>query len=160
METAAWNMHFCWVQCQDGGPHLNPKYRWDNNVNAVFHWCCLSTYKKKQNKECKFGPNAMIRVAVGHSYPECLAFKLAKRPDDRHNYCAGCSLPYSERTLSTRFYNWMNWEAPSSRDWRQIVVRSQPNKHLQRTGPHSDADWISFLRENPVGASEVQTRDL
>ena len=52
--------------------------------------CLGDTHKNKEGKG-KLGAYAMERVAAGAHLPDSWLFEPAKRPDDRADYCLGCS---------------------------------------------------------------------
>ena len=72
----------------------------------------------------------------------------------------GAAVSSLVQTPDKRFYTSVDLGAPSSRDWGRTVVRSQPNEHSHPNGPSNDTVSFPCLREKPVGASEVWTRDL
>ena len=69
--------------------------------------------------------NAMKIVAAGVHLEASWLLNL-RNPDDRIDYCLGCSfLSLCDNRYS--FYNNVDGDAPSSRDWGRAVLKSRPN---------------------------------
>ena len=56
-----------------------------------FFWKVNDASGGKEKKKEKLGVNAMKRVAAGAHLPTSWLSESAKRPDDRADYCLGCS---------------------------------------------------------------------
>ena len=80
----------------------------------------------------------MERVAAGAGSAKLLVFEPTKRPDDKSDYCMGCSFLLSANMRCSNDSS-MDCDAPSRRDWARTVVRSQPTGHcIPRTPGNAD----------------------
>ena len=66
-----------------------------------------STHRRKEKEV--WGVRYEAR-SCGRSSPDTLIFVLAKRPDDRADYCLDCSLPYSFVTTSSNVLVRQYWD--------------------------------------------------
>ena len=82
-------------------------------------------------KKGKLRPCAMKRVAAGAHLPVPWLVETAKRPDDRADYCLGCS--FRPQCKHQVFVFTLEWGAPYGRK----MVRPRPN---EQTGPPGNAD--------------------
>ena len=63
----------------------------DNNPAANFYYRVSPCTVSYSEDEKKLGAYALELVAAGAHLPNPWVFELAKRPDDRADYCLNCS---------------------------------------------------------------------
>ena len=68
---------------------------------------------------------------------------------DRTDFCLACSFLFQCKQLALDFYNWVDWDAPSSRDWvelwRGFGPMSIPSEQGHRAMPMNFLSWKKSL---------------